>query len=1071
MADLHEFIEQVRDANPIEDVIQSKEFGAVTLDRRGHLWSGTHHDSLKVSITHQNYFWYSQESKDKYWKGDVFAWVQRERGCDFMDAVRILAERAGLRMPQLEEGDRVKLQAFRIMQDAYDVANKLFVEWLWKDEGALAYARSRGWTDETIREANLGFTGRGTDAEYEQMKKALAPTIDLHEPAAVALLGLKGGVGAWGERRGIDVSKWTEKDRIPSFLGWSNIFGLVYPFFEHGKVVYFTRRNLKVGEDGWLVSSDEPKSYNLPKELAGARKMYRNAVWSKHSQRGIFVEGPACAVTFLQWELQRKAALRKYRDEKKEVPTWLADMPEMAATAIVGKEWKGFAEAIGRETNLEEGHDASFIGLDNDQAGKASIKGERGNEWAIVEKIGAMTRLLECPEKDFNDWLKWMAKSDAELLNSSEPEERWKAIEGQLYLVNQQLGMAKPFAVHAVRWMGEQKTDDQLKKASERAARIVNMLGASEIQFYMKDFLEALKPLGTQFRGKREVDQWLGKDRKENGQKKKEDEDNVVYSLGGKRGKWLLEYCYRPWESKVVWAYRDPDGNVEEADEVMIDGLIERPQPPTDKMIVEGAALFPTGLARKKDGSVWRMTTRELVIETTKELRKDYLFADHKWPMLCAYWIGGTWAYDMFHELVYLRMVGDAGAGKSALLNLLGQMAYRSIKMSGADSESTFFRVVDEYRGTIMFEEADLPENSGPENPIVKFVNLGAFDGNFIYRMEEFIKPDGTKGWRPTPFRTYCPKMFAMRGEFMDNAVASRAISVKLTAAESRTMKENNIPWRLTDEIRRRLLHLRNLWLTWRLYEYTTEERELDWDLIDVDIPMRNNQVTVPLKSLAKNLDGTKDEEFLNQMQVLLREHYQDQIGDNAISWQARVAEAMWKIYIYPDLHERIDIREDGSMLIKVGDVTAIANNIADEMNEEGSDLRVEKVETRKVTKADGSTETVEQKRHKKDFEKGAQAIGRILKNDFQLEFPPRSGKGYRAKWDDAKMLAIGKKYGCLPPMEKIEEARQVLAARRGGKGLRAGSVPFEDVDAKSLDQQENPAAEALELDLPWESE
>ncbi len=1026
-----DFIEIVREANPIEDVIQSKEFGGVALDGRGHLWTGISHDSLKVSIYHQNYFWYSLEDKDKYWKGDVYSWVMRERSCDFMEALRILAERANLPMPRFDDAQMGRIAAIRITEEAYDIAAKIFADWLWKDEAALSYARSRGWSDETIREARLGFTGRGTKAEYEQMKTALSPAIDIHSPTAVAILGLRGGVKAWGENHGVDVSRWAEQDYIPSFLGWSNIFGLVYPFVERGRVVYFSRRNLQLDDGGKLIGVDKPKSYNLPKELAGERRMYRNAYWSKHTERGIFVEGPADAVTFVEWEFQRRELLRKYRNDQKDPPAWLESMPEMSATAIIGKEWGKFAEAIGHETKDEDGHDASFIGLDSDKAGMGSIKGERGAEFAIAEHVGAMTRLLEFPEKDANDWLKWMIQSSVQ-------------VEDQLELVNQQLGMAKPLAVHVARWMGSQRSEDQLKKASERAAKIINSMGDTEIQFYMKDFLEALKPLGEKFKTKRDIDQWLGKDKKDRSKQEKEDKDNVIYSYGGKRvGKWIFEYCFKPEENKSFWAYRDPEGNVGEADELMIDGMIHRPNPPTDKMVVEGAALFPSGLARKKDGSIDRRSTRELTIATAAEFRKDYLFADSKWAMLTSYWVGSTWVYDNFHELVYLRMVGDAGAGKSALLNLIGQVAYRSIKMSGADTESTFFRVVDDFRGTILLEEADLPEGSGPENPIVKFVNLGAFDGNFIYRMEEFIKPDGTKGWRPAPFRTYCPKAFAMRGDFMDNAVQQRAITIKLTSAESSEMKANETPWRLTAEIMGRLLRLRNLWLTWRLFEYSMEERELGWDLIDTEIPMRFNQVTAPLKSLAKNVDGTKDEEFLNQMETLLREHYRDLIGDNATTWQARTAEALWKIYTLPDLQERIEIKDDGSMYIKVGDITAITNNIADEMNEEGSELRVRKIEYETVKGADGEEKQVEKKRPKKEFEKGAQSIGNILRKDFQLEFPPRSGKGYRVKWDHAKMTAIGKKYGCLPSQEAIEAAEQALAARRAKIPTRKAAEAF----------------------------
>lgn len=1028
MDNFKDFIENVREANPIEDVIQSAEFGGVKLTRGAHSLKGVEHDSLNVSVDWQNYTWYSMESKTKFWQGDVYSWVQMQRGCDFMEALRILADRARLDMPKFSDEDKTHIAAVRMTQDAYDIAARIFAEWLWKDEQALAYVRSvRCYTDETIKAARLGFTGRGTPAEYEQMKNALATTIDIHSSAAVALLGLHGGVKAWGEVRNLELkSNWIEDNRIPSMLGWGKIFGLIYPFYERGRCVYFTRRHLSLNDQGEMVGHDNPKSYNLPKELVGERHLYRNAVWSRGMERGIFVEGPACAVTFLQWELQRRALVKQYRDEKKEIPIWLDTMPDMSATAINGKEWYSLADVIGKDTMGENAHDASFIGQDNDAAGKKSIKGEKGAEFAITEKIGALTRLLEFPEKDANDWLKWMVKSGI-------------SVEDQLELVNQQLGNAKPIAIHAARWMGSLRNEDQLKKASERVARILNSMPATTLQFYAKDLLKALAPLTSDdgqklYATKRDIDQWLGKVKKEDKGSGKDD-DNVVWSFGGKVGKWLLLYCYEEETRKAHWAYRDPDGKVDEADEVLIDGMKYRPNSPIhNKMISKGAVLFPSGLARNSDGSIDRRSTKQLVIKTSAEYQKDYLFSDAKWAMLCAYWVGGTWVFDNFHELVYLRMVGDAGAGKSALLNLLMYTSYMAIKMSGADSDATFFRITDEYNGSMFFEEADFDEKTGPENPKVKYINLGAFDGNFIYRLEEVIKPDGTKGWASAPHATFCPKAFAMRGDFMDNAVAQRSITINLTAAETSTMKDSGIPWRMTIDMKRRLLRLRNLWATWRMFEYSFEERELGWDLIDIEIPMRLNQVSAPLKSLARNVDGSVDAEFLNQMEVLLREHYQDLIGDAAISLQARVAEAMWKIYTYSELQERIDITEDGSLLIKVGEITAIANNIMNEMNDEGSDLREEKQQFKTVKKEDGTEEQVEITKFKKSTEVGAQKIGHILRKDFQLEFPPRTGKGYRVIWNDAKMLALGKKYGCLPSAEALEDARQRMEGRLAGK-------------------------------------
>jgi len=155
----------------------------------------------------------------------------------------------------------------------------------------------------------------------------------------------------------------------------------------------------------------------------------------------------------------------------------------------------------------------------------------------------------------------------------------------------------------------------------------------------------------------------------------------------------------------------------------------------------------------------------------------------------------------------------------------------------------------------------------------------------------------------------------------------------------------------------------------------------------------------------------------------LLREHYQEIVGDNSTTWEARVAEAAWKMYCYTDLHGRLDIRADGAIYMKIGDVTALANNIADEMNEQGADLRIKKEEAGE----DGEPKH----KGKKSYELGAQKVGKIIRDTFQLHTPPRKGKGVYFEWDEAKMFAIGKKYGALPSDEQIAKARQALAAIR----------------------------------------
>jgi hypothetical protein len=129
-----------------------------------------------------------------------------------------------------------------------------------------------------------------------------------------------------------------------------------------------------------------------------------------------------------------------------------------------------------------------------------------------------------------------------------------------------------------------------------------------------------------------------------------------------------------------------------------------------------------------------------------------------------------------------------------------------------------------------------------------------------------------------------------------------------------------------------------------------------------------------------------------------------------------------------------LDIRENGTVFMKIGDVTALANNIADEMNEQGADLRIKKDDAEE----DGGGST---RKGKKSYDLGAQKVGKIIRDTFQLHTPPRRGNGVYFEWDEEKMLAIGKKYAALPDEVQIEKARIGLAALRakGGKAAVSG--------------------------------
>ena len=130
--------------------------------------------------------------------------------------------------------------------------------------------------------------------------------------------------------------------------------------------------------------------------------------------------------------------------------------------------------------------------------------------------------------------------------------------------------------------------------------------------------------------------------------------------------------------------------------------------------------------------------------------------------------------------------------------------------------------------------------------------------------------------------------------------------------------------------MRQRAQAMRNLLLRWRL-ETWQQDIEIDSQYYDLSISARLNQVAGPILMLARD-----DPEQQEEIRQNLREYYAETILSKSMTITARVIEALWKIIQYPDLNKlmvKVD-PVDGSQMIKVGDITRIANELVDEMND-----------------------------------------------------------------------------------------------------------------------------------------
>jgi DNA primase len=87
-------------------------------------------------------------------KGDIFTFVERFEGLDFMGALKVLAERAGVTL------DRQNVQKDNRKELLYEIlekATEFFEENLKKDESARTYIIGRGLTEKTLEHFRIGY--------------------------------------------------------------------------------------------------------------------------------------------------------------------------------------------------------------------------------------------------------------------------------------------------------------------------------------------------------------------------------------------------------------------------------------------------------------------------------------------------------------------------------------------------------------------------------------------------------------------------------------------------------------------------------------------------------------------------------------------------------------------------------------------------------------------------------------------------------------------------------------------------------------------------------------------------
>ncbi len=163
-----DIIEEVRLSNDIVDVVNEY----VRIEKKGKNYFGIcpfHKEktpSFSVEPSKQIFYCFGCGKG-----GNVIHFIMQIENLSFVDAVKFLAERARIVLP--DEGSREELEKARKRREIINInteAARFFHENLKKNPAALRYLESRGIKESTIRKFGLGYSPEEWDSLYKYLK-------------------------------------------------------------------------------------------------------------------------------------------------------------------------------------------------------------------------------------------------------------------------------------------------------------------------------------------------------------------------------------------------------------------------------------------------------------------------------------------------------------------------------------------------------------------------------------------------------------------------------------------------------------------------------------------------------------------------------------------------------------------------------------------------------------------------------------------------------------------------------------------------------------------------------------
>ena len=198
--------------------------------------------------------------------GDIISFVMKSENVDFKEAIKELADMAGIKMPTVKQKTKQQIEAEESYVQITENACKTYQDLLYTDSGkhALEYIKKRGFTDDMVKKYRIGYAPRGNiiSSKFNNVK------IDKLTATGLVRVGDYGPYDFFRDK-------------------------LMFPIFNaHGQIVAFSGRSLDGSEPKYINTSDT-ELFHKRQTIFGFN-FARDAI--HRANRSIIVEGQIDAI-------------------------------------------------------------------------------------------------------------------------------------------------------------------------------------------------------------------------------------------------------------------------------------------------------------------------------------------------------------------------------------------------------------------------------------------------------------------------------------------------------------------------------------------------------------------------------------------------------------------------------------------------------------------------------------------------------------------------------------------------------------------------------------------------------